>query len=398
MTPDVFISHSSENQSLADAICHTLEEHRIKCWISPRDVQPGIPYAREIMRGLKESEIMVLLFTRDANESEHVANELEMAFNDKKIIIPFLAENVPMNEEYEYYLKRKHWLTAYPNPEDSFSELVAAVKKSLHRNTDASVADTSRPAETKPEPPKTRDRLFTVGGVSFKMVYVEGGTFTMGATSEQGGDADGDEKPAHRVTLLPYLIGETPVTQALWQAVMGTNPSAFKGDEQRPVEKVSWDDCQEFIQKLNRLTGVNFRLPTEAQWEYAARGGNKSRGYKYAGSDNIGEVAWYDKNSYDKGQSHPDYGIHPVATKRPNELGLYDMSGNVLEWCHDWYDDYSADAQTEPVGPVTGSVRVGRGGGWNGSAEDCRVSYRYYSTPGNRYSILGFRLVLFSFI
>ena len=241
--------------------------------------------------------------------------------------------------------------------------------------------------------PASQDRSFTVGGVTFKMVAVEGGTFTMGATSEQGSDAWDREKPTHSVTLSSYSIGETEVTQALWQAVMGSNPSYFSGSN-KPVETVSWDDCQDFIRRLNALTGENFRLPTEAEWEFAARGGNKSWGYKYAGSNNIDNVAWYYNNSYAKGENSSDYGTHNVATKSPNELGLYDMSGNVWEWCQDWYGDYSSGSQTNPTGPSSGSSRVCRGGGWDGGAGGCRVSYRDYITPDYRGSNLGLRLAL----
>lgn len=233
---------------------------------------------------------------------------------------------------------------------------------------------------------------YTVNGVSFTMVAVEGGTFTMGATPEQGSDAESDEKPAHQVTLSSFNIGQTEVTQALWQAVMGSNPSRFTGDLQRPVEKVSWDDCQTFITKLNQMTSQNFRLPTEAEWEYAARGGNKSQGYKYSGSNTIGDVAWYSDNSYALGSSNPDYGTHPVATKAPNELGLYDMSGNVWEWCQDWFGDYSSSAQTAPTGPASGSLRVNRGGGWNYYAGNCRGSNRHSNNPSYTYNFLGFRL------
>ena len=226
---------------------------------------------------------------------------------------------------------------------------------------------------------------FTVNGVSFKMIAVEGGMFTMGATDEQGSDAYDWEKPAHQVTLSSYAIAETEVTQALWLAVMGSNPSEFTGNLQCPVEKVSWDDCQEFITKLNELTRATFRLPSEAEWEFAARGGNLSMCYKYAGSDNIGDVAWYQDNSST---------MHPVATKMPNELGLYDMSGNVYEWCQDWWGSYSSDAQTNPTGPTSGSDRVLRGGSWNRHARGCRVSYRNCSVPSLRYSSYGLRLAL----
>ncbi len=216
----------------------------------------------------------------------------------------------------------------------------------------------------------------TVGNVTFTMIGVEGGTFTMGATSEQRRDAYGDEKPAHQVTLGDYCIGETEVTQALWREVMGSNPSHWKGDN-LPVENVSWEDCQEFVRKLNARTGKRFRLPTEAEWEYAARGGSKSRGYKYSGSNNLGKVAWYDGNS---GRQ-----THPVKTKHPNELGIYDMSGNVWEWCQDWYGSsyYSSSPQSNPTGANSGSYRVLRGGSWNDIARCCRVANRNGNTPGS---------------
>ena len=228
------------------------------------------------------------------------------------------------------------------------------------------------------------NKVYTVNGVSFTMVAVKGGTFTMGATAEQTG-ALSDESPTHSVTLSDFYIGETEVTQELWQAVMGSNPSSFTGNMQRPVENVSWNDCQTFITKLNELTGETFALPTEAQWEYAARGGNASKGYLYySGSNSIGDVAWYADNSSGT--------THPVKSKSPNELGLYDMSGNVREWCADWYGSYSSTSQTNPVGPNTGSNRVLRGGSWISCALYCRFAYRYDNSPSSTSDYDGFRL------
>ena len=222
-------------------------------------------------------------------------------------------------------------------------------------------------------------------GISIDMIRVEAGTFTMGATTEMKDPWD-DEKPTHQVTLTnDYYIGKYEVTQALWKAVMGKNPSNFKGDN-LPVEEVSWNDCQKFISKLNSITGKTFRLPTEAEWEYAARGGKKSRGYQYSGSNNLSDVAWYTDNSGSK--------THTVGSKQANELGIYDMSGNVYEWCQDWKGSYSSSSQVNPTGDNSGSDRVYRGGSWNNTARSCRSSYRCNYAPGYRYFNLGLRLVL----
>lgn len=234
---------------------------------------------------------------------------------------------------------------------------------------------------------------FTVKGVTFKMIYVEGGTFTMGCTSEQGDNCYKDEYPSHQVTLSDFYMGETEVTQALWRAVMGSDPScngrwtyeSGRGNSY-PAYRISWNECQEFIRKLNQLTGKTFLLPTEAQWEYAARGGNKSKGYKYAGGNTIDEVAWFITNS---GSS-----THPVKGKQANELGLYDMSGNVWEWCSDLYGSYSSSSQTNPTGSSSGSKHILRGGGWFSNAYFCRVAVRSGCNSNDHVLHFGFRLSL----
>lgn len=230
-----------------------------------------------------------------------------------------------------------------------------------------------------------KDLNFTVKGVTFTMVAVQGGTFTMGATYEQIGDNYEDEEPTHKVTLSSYYIGKFEVTQELWIALMGENPSFYR-NEKCPVECVSWNDCQQFIAKLNQLTGKKFRLPTEAEWEFAARGGVRSREYKYSGSfdvDKVG-VCGLDWNS----------GTRPVGSKAANELGIYDMSGNIYEWCQDWFARYRSADQENPQGAPSGTSRVMRGGSWFVSPNYARVSNRSGSEPDARFIHIGFRLAM----
>jgi formylglycine-generating enzyme required for sulfatase activity len=214
-----------------------------------------------------------------------------------------------------------------------------------------------------------------------EMIFVEGGTFQMGNNS-----SDSDAIPLHSVQLSSFSMGKYEVTQAQWKAVMGSNPSYFLGCDQCPVENVSWNDVQEFIIKLNHLTGKSFRLPTETEWEYAARGGRQSNGYTWSGSNEYREVAWIKDNSNDQ--------THAVGIKKSNELGIYDMSGNVWEWCADWYGFYNRYVQTNPKGPSSGDYRIFRGSGWNVSDSICSLSYRGRDYPKLRSHKIGFRLVL----
>ena len=292
---------------------------------------------------------------------------------------------------------------------------VKAVRDSKETSKKITVAQTG--GDTSVQLAFSTNKTFTVNGVSFEMIAVKGGTFTMGSTDQY---ADSDEKITHNVTVSDFMIGKFEVTQKLWKAVMGSNPSYFKGDN-LPVENVSWNDAQEFIKKLNQQTGQNFRLPTEAEWEYAARGGTNTSLYNGENiiingtnnSPNLDRLAWYGgncgqnytssagcdvSNGYNiSGWSEKQYndskgGTHPVGLKQPNAYGLYDMLGNVWEWCQDWYGDYSSSLQTNPKGPTSGSGRVNRGGSWSGNAGSCRVSYRHSYYPDSRNNYLGFRL------
>ena len=242
------------------------------------------------------------------------------------------------------------------------------------------------------DPEGIETMTFHIGKVQFRMIAVEGGTFIMGANDS---NVPSDQKPAHKVTLSDYFIGQTEVTQELWTAIMGSNPSVFKG-KNLPVENVTWNACHDFINRLNKLLhdsdqlarDRNFSLPSEAQWEYAARGGNKSQGYKYAGSNNIDAVAWTRGNT-DR--------THPVTSKMPNELGLYDMSGNVWEWVEDYYAPYNPADQRDPVNnkDKSSGLVIKRGGSWYYSQEERftpTFRYGYYTSITD--SSIGVRLCL----
>lgn len=265
--------------------------------------------------------------------------------------------------------------TGTPTPESPYRFAYTADKQEVYCPDSygtAACKDCPEPCNTPP-----------ANSCSFmEMVYVQGGNFQMGCTSEQGGDCEVDEKPSHSVTLGDYYIGKYEVTQKQWLDIMGSNPSHFTFCEDCPVESVSWDDIQEFLRKLNqKYPGCGYRLPTEVEWEYAARGGGKQDGTKYAGGNSLDNVGWYYNNASDK--------THPVGQKSPNGLGIYDMSGNVWEYCSDWYKGYPGSSG---VSDYSGSGRVRRGGSWTYYPQYCRVSNRSYAAPDYGSHFIGFRL------
>lgn len=362
---DVFISYSSADKAIADAVCHSLEEASISCWIAPRDVVPGEAYARQIVHAIKESSVVVLIFSKNANKSEHVGNEIDCAFTGNKPIIPFAVEKTDLSEDLSYYLKRKHWLVAYPDYREMTASLVESILRLLGKDAPK--------METGPE------------CVPIKMVPVEGGSFIMGATPEQGKDGDDSEKPKHKVTLKSYSISEAPVTVAQYREFCNATgrkmPPAPKWGwiDNHPIVNVSWFDAAAFAEWFGG------RLPTEAEWEFAARGGNLSKHYKYSGSNTPDEVAWYADNT-------KQTGTRPVRAKKPNELGLYDMSGNVYEWCLNWKYDYTDEDEIDPQGPAEGYIKASKGGSWHSSTKCVRVANRDDDPPEFFSHNVGFRI------
>lgn len=365
MMIDVFISYSSKDKVIADAVCHSLEEHSITCWMAPRDVIAGEAYAHQIIQAIKQCSAVVLVFSPNANVSEHVGNEIDRAFNSRKPIIPFVVEKTDVNEDLDYYLSRKHWLVAYPDYREKTANLVDTVLRLIDR----------------------ADKDLTNGpeSVPVKMIPVEGGSFLMGATKEQGKDGDGSEKPVHKVTLSPFRISEAPITVSQYRDFCNATgrkmPRAPKWGwiDNHPIVNVSWYDAAAFAE------WCGCRLPSEAEWEFAARGGNLSAHYKYSGGNNPDSIGWYDDNT---GKS----GTRPVRAKLPNELGLYDMSGNVYEWCSNWKYDYAPDDEVNPKGPETGLIKASRGGSWHSSTKNIRVSNRDDDPPEFFSHNVGFRV------
>ena len=306
----------------------------------------------------------------------------------------FFIQIVNAQEDYDFYLQKARQRLA--EGDCTRAEASYNTYKDMAHKTDKEIELLIEECKSEEVIEAGSDLTFTVNGVSFTLKLVEGGTFQMG-----GNDYD-NAKPIHSVTVSSFYMGESEVTQALWEAVMGTTVIQQKDKEDPskslngvgndyPMYYVNWEDCQLFIQELNRIVGMNFRLPTEAEWEYAARGGSKGNGCWFSGSFSLPKVAWYKDNS---GGSP-----HPVMTKMSNELGLYDMSGNVWEWCGDWYesDYYSNSPSINPQGPRSGLTHVLRGGSYFGNELSCRVSIRFTAAskyPNIRNSISGFRLCL----
>lgn len=388
---DAFVFPNGVSQRMRDLVRWMMQPSRLHRPQSIEEVEARLPHTEDSSKPQETEETPKPKLTEEQSRHQQSEQTVYRASNEETIYDNSKKEVLLSNQKNEEPLK-----VASPTPMSKpsnylpwiiigafivFGILLGVIFNIRESKVEADVpdefADTTLVDNAATE---KKGRFFIANDVEFFMVQVEGGTFDMGSTT-----GENDEKPVHSVTLSRYYIGETEVTQALWEAVMGSNPSYWKGDN-LPVEQVSWRDCQAFIKKLNELMGESFRLPTEAEWEFAARGGNNSEGFEYSGSKYRDEVAWYADNS-------GDY-THDVATKSPNELGIYDMSGNVWEWCQDWYGSYGSSAQSDPTGYSSKSYRVLRGGSWHSGANSCRVARRNIGTPTGADSHVGLRLAL----
>ena len=431
MNHDVFISYSSQDKEAAQAICHTLEQNEIRCWMAPRDIPPGSEYGDLIDEAIKSSTIVVVLFSETAATSLWVKGELNIAFEEQKVIIPFRLDKTPLMGQNRVILNQKHWIDAYPDYKTKFNDLVYAVSQSIGRKVDMKQGNTVIVRKdfkkyilggvliaviiaiiaifyplirisTQRYSYNQNGLHVNVSGISplqkealtsmlNKMLLVEGGDFIMGNdynNIDYFTEQDSLGRNPHSVNLSNFYISKYELTQQEWEAFFPLEGKCIEFGENKAIDMLSWEDAQSFCDTLSSITGLDISLPTEAQWEYAARGGQKSRGYIFSGHTfDIREVAW---TSYDELTSS-----HEVGGKRSNELGLYDMTGNVSEWCKDYYAEYDTAFTINPQGPQTGMYKVIRGGDFRiQNFYDMKVTTRYYASPFVNRKATGLRLVI----
>lgn len=431
MDHDVFISYSSQDMKAAQAICHVLEQKEIRCWMAPRNIPPGSDYGDVIDDAIKSCKVVVVIFSETAAESQWVKGELNIAFEEQKTIIPFRLDNTPLKGQNRVMLNKTHWIDAYPDYKIKFNDLVAAVALSVGKEVHLE--------EDPPLPPKPKDykkpiiigviSILIIAAISFiypfvakqihsftydkqglhvkikglttpqeeavatlldNMVLVDGGTFTMGNTEEMTDyltEQDSLSNTIHEVELDKFYICKYEVTQKQWRAFFPTEGKCIADGEDTAMDMLSWEDAKAFADTLSTISGLRFALPTEAQWEFAARGGAKSHHYVFSGNDDATEVGW---TSFEELTS-----AHEVGGKRYNELDLYDMTGNVMEWCSDYFDLYSPEKVVNPQGPSKGINRVLRGGDFRiENLYDMKTTTRYFDSPFVNRRGAGLRLVI----
>ncbi len=434
MKHDVFISYSSQDKEAANALCHALEDCKIRCWIAPRDIPAGAQYGDLIDEAIKYCKVVVILFSETAAISPWVKGEMNIAFEEQKVIIPFRLDDTPLKGQNRVILNQKHWIDAFPNYKDKFSDLISAVSNALGKDkpSEPVVAniELSKPFYKKiaigvaiilaiiavillffglknvfhvyqydknglhiTTSALTPTQEAALSSILDNMIAIEGGMFMMGynANPDYLTAQDSLSSNPHNVELENYYICKYEVRQSEWSAFLPLDSKCIEMGDNKAMDMLSWDDATQFAQILSEKTGLNFSLPTEAQWEYAARGGNKSKHYLFAGysadDESVSRVAW---TSFDNLTSAQDVGL-----KQYNELGLYDMTGNVSEWCKDNYGPYEKNSVHNPQGPSTGLNKVYRGGDFRTpNLWDLKTTTRFYGSPFTNRKATGMRLVI----
>ena len=431
MPHDIFISYSSQNKEAADAICHVLEEKGIRCWIAPRNIPGGSQYGDVIDNAIKSCRIVIVVFSEPAAASPWVTGELNVAFEEQKTIIPFRIDQTPLSGQTRVMLNQKHWIDAYPDYKTKFDDLIDAVMLALgHPNSQQPLQQYPK-STTKPTQRKwvlyliaalgfaaiaiwfftksgkglteytynrddlhvnisriTKEQAVTLTEILDDMVRIEGGSYSMGMSAQDSTyitENDNLSQPAHKVTLHDFYISKFELTQKQWQMLFDASDVSQEIGLDKPVDYLSWQAAKDYADSIAFITGLPFSLPTEAQWEYAARGGQLTQGCIFSGSNDFTEVGWIiDAN----------INIHEVGEKKPNELGLYDMTGNVQELCLDYFSNYTSYSEANPSGPAVGKNVVARGGSILTSPFDAKNSSRGQCEPTFNSRATGTRLVI----
>ena len=376
---DVFVSYSRQDSDVVRPVVDRLAAEGYSYWMDIDGIESGDEFRSKLVDAIEKSRVFVFFSSADSNASKWTTRELSIADDRDKPIIPVRLDQSPYSKAAKFILTGLDYID-FQTPQLRMTA-IDRLLRSVREKVGAPCASNEE------DGPSSLKELVLPGGVSMRFRWCPPGTFMMGSPVAEGGHAQDEVR--HRVRLTKgFWMGETEVSQRQWKALMGSNPSN-PARLDNPVVNVSWNDCVAFMQKANALLGCTMRLPTEAEWEYACRAGTNG---PYAGTGALDEMGWYSGGRY--GEAQVSASSHPVGKKRPNAWGLYDMHGNVWEWCSDWYGPYPAEDVTDPVGPASGKLRVRRGGSWQDEAAACRSAYRFVFAPDSRHSLLGFRVVL----